>query len=78
MLLWVLLRPAVSSRVRTMMVPMPVGLLPLLAGRPLLSRRRRAVVLREGRDRRRQNEAKRFTPKNAPTTLRFVPIMLLP
>src|ERR1700741_3991334 len=40
-----------------MMVRMPVELLPLLAGRPLLSRRRCAVVLREGGDRRRQHEA---------------------
>ena len=38
-------------------VRMPVGLLPLLAGRSLLSRRHCAAVLREGGDRRRQDEA---------------------
>jgi len=37
-----------------MMVRMPVGLLSLLAGRPLLSRRR-AAVLSDGRDRRGQH-----------------------
>ena len=48
-LLWVWLRPVTVPLVHMMMVRMPVGLLSLLAGRPLLSRRR-AAVLRNGRD----------------------------
>ena len=55
-LLWVWLRPVAVPLVHMMMVRMSVRLLPLLAGRPLLSRRR-AAVLRDGRDRGGQNRA---------------------
>ena len=55
-LLWAWLCPTVATLVRMMMVRMLVRLLSLLAGRPLLSRCR-AAVLSEGGDRRRQNDA---------------------
>ena len=55
-LLWAWLCPAVATLVRMMMVRMLVRLLSLLAGRPLLSRRR-AAVLGEGGDRRHQDDA---------------------
>ena len=56
MLLWGWLRAVIRSLVHMVMVRMPVRLLPLLAGRPLLARRR-AIILSDGGNRCRQDDA---------------------
>ena len=66
---------AVGSMMRMTMVRMPVGLLPLLAGRPLLFNLRRAAALRKGADRRCQDQPGKTRTKVGPTMLRFLPIM---